>query len=162
MYLGADIPVIPYAVQVCNLKLPLVKRQRSLAKMQWKALALALIVKHGCGQGFPVPEGIPAMLRFQCSQLVIERLDPLVSPGLIPSPHLHQIVGGNSFNATMDPVDHDLVEKSTCTSCTFTEDLSNYWTAVLYFRARNGTYKRVPQLPNLGLGGNGGITGRRF
>jgi hypothetical protein len=24
-------------------------------------------------------------------------------------------------------------------------DLSNYWTAVVYFKARNGTYKRVPQ-----------------
>ncbi|KAK3296441.1 uncharacterized protein B0H64DRAFT_461580 [Chaetomium fimeti] len=126
--------------------------------MQWKALALALLVEHGFGQGFPVPDGIPAMLRFQCSQLVIERLDPLVSPGSIPSPHLHQIVGGNSFNATMDPSTHDLVKSSTCTSCTFTEDFSNYWTAVLYFRARNGTYKRVPQLPNLGLGGNGGVT----
>ncbi|KAH6839512.1 hypothetical protein B0I37DRAFT_439165 [Chaetomium sp. MPI-CAGE-AT-0009] len=126
--------------------------------MQWKALALALLVERGSGQGFPVPDGIPAMLRFQCSQLVIERLDPLVSPGSIPSPHLHQIVGGNSFNATMDPSTHDLVKSSTCTSCTFTEDFSNYWTAVLYFRARNGTYKRVPQLPNLGLGGNGGVT----
>ena len=126
--------------------------------MQWKALALALLVKHGSGQGFPVPAGVPPMLRFQCSHLVIERLDPLVSPGSIPSPHLHQIVGGNSFNATMDPATHDLAKASTCTSCTFTEDLSNYWTAVLYFRARNGTYKRVPQLPNIGLGGNGGIT----
>lgn len=26
--------------------------------------------------------------------------------------------------------------------------LSNYWTANLYFKARNGTYKRVPQIPN--------------
>lgn len=26
------------------------------------------------------------------------------------------------------------------------EDFSNYWTANLYFKARNGSYKRVPQL----------------
>jgi hypothetical protein len=26
--------------------------------------------------------------------------------------------------------------------------LSNYWTANLYFKARNGTFKRVPQVPN--------------
>jgi hypothetical protein len=26
--------------------------------------------------------------------------------------------------------------------------LSNYWTANLYFKARNGTFKRVPQIPN--------------
>lgn len=106
----------------------------------------------------PSTANIPPMLRFQCSQLVVERLDPLVNPGLIPSPHLHQIVGGDSFNASMDPRTHDLVARSGCTSCTFTEDFSNYWTAVLYFRARNGTYKRVPQLPNQGLKGNGGIT----
>jgi hypothetical protein len=98
------------------------------------------------------------MLRFQCSQLVVDRIDPLVNPGTIPSPHLHQIVGGNSFNASMDPATHDLITASTCTSCTFTEDFSNYWTAVLYFRARNGTFKRVPQAPNQGLRGNGGIT----
>lgn len=35
-----------------------------------------------------------ALIRFQCSQLVTQRLDPLVSPGQIPSPHVHQIVGG--------------------------------------------------------------------
>lgn len=34
-----------------------------------------------------------ALLRFSCSQLVIERLDPLVNPGLEQSPHLHQIIG---------------------------------------------------------------------
>ncbi|KAL2173056.1 uncharacterized protein P884DRAFT_288321 [Thermothelomyces heterothallicus CBS 202.75] len=98
------------------------------------------------------------MLRFQCSQLVIDRLDPLGSPGLIPSPHLHLIVGGNSFNATMDPATHDLVTGSTCTTCTFSEDFSNYWTAVMYFRARNGTYKLVPQSPKLGLTGSGAVT----
>lgn len=29
--------------------------------------------------------------------------------------------------------------------------LSNYWTANVYFKARNGTYKRVPQMPNRDL-----------
>lgn len=125
--------------------------------MQLKALALALLfAEHGSSQAPPI--GIPPMLRFSCSQLVVDRLDPLVNPGLIPSPHLHQIVGGNSFNASMDPADHDLPSKSTCTSCTFSEDFSNYWTAVLYFRARNGTFKRVPQGVSEGLPGRGGIT----
>ncbi|RYP32944.1 hypothetical protein DL767_004960 [Monosporascus sp. MG133] len=99
-----------------------------------------------------------AMLRFQCSKLVIERLDPLVTPGLVQSPHIHQIVGGNSFNATMNPVEYDPVGESTCTTCSFSEDFSNYWTANLYFRARNGTYKRVPQMVNLGLQGEEGMT----
>ena len=41
------------------------------------------------------------MMRFSCSKLVIERLDPLVSPGVAQSPHLHQVGGGNSFRASM-------------------------------------------------------------
>ncbi|OTB03705.1 hypothetical protein M426DRAFT_12211 [Hypoxylon sp. CI-4A] len=119
--------------------------------MQWKALAIALVAQYGSSQ-------MLEMMRFSCSQLVVDRIDPLVNPGMIPSPHLHQIVGGNSFNATMDPSNHDLVSNSTCTSCTFSEDFSNYWTAVLFFRARNGTYKRVPQFPSEGLRADGGIT----
>ena len=42
----------------------------------------------------------------------------------------------------------DMPGNSTCTSCQFTEDFSNYWTAVLYFRAQNGTYKRVKNIGN--------------
>jgi len=95
------------------------------------------------------------MLRFSCSQLVVERLDPLVTPGQNPSPHVHQIVGGTTFNTTMDP-SIDIPAESACTSCTYTEDHSNYWTAVLYFRARNGTFKRVPQKANLFLEGQTG------
>jgi hypothetical protein len=122
----------------------------------WVTLALFLsLLSHVSGQP---PFNIPPMLRFQCSQLVVERLDPLVNPNSTPSPHLHQIVGGNSFTAFMPPSTHDLVNASTCTSCTFSEDFSNYWTAVLYFRARNGTYKRVPQFVSEGLKGEGGIT----
>ena len=37
-----------------------------------------------------------ALIRFGCSQLVVDRLDPLVNPGITPSPHLHQIIGGVS------------------------------------------------------------------
>lgn len=40
-----------------------------------------------------VPNAL-ALLRFSCSQLVVERLDPLVNPGVTGSPHLHQIIGG--------------------------------------------------------------------
>jgi hypothetical protein len=35
---------------------------------------------------------------------------------------------------------------------------SNYWTAALYFHARNGTFKRVQQYANLGLVQRGGMT----
>jgi hypothetical protein len=57
------------------------------------AATAVLFAHHVCAQG--------RLLRFVCSQLVIERIDPLVSPGMVPSPHTHQVVGGNSFNATV-------------------------------------------------------------
>ncbi|KAH7116879.1 hypothetical protein B0J11DRAFT_592927 [Dendryphion nanum] len=99
-----------------------------------------------------------ALLRFACSQLVVERLDPLVNPGVLQSPHLHQIIGGNSFNASMDPTIAP-ADASTCTTCTFADDFSNYWTAVLFFRAKNGTYKRVPIKQNVGFEtAQGGMT----
>ncbi|KAL5449996.1 hypothetical protein PMIN05_001128 [Paraphaeosphaeria minitans] len=99
-----------------------------------------------------------ALLRFSCSQLVVERLDPLVNPGLPQSPHVHQIIGGNAFNTSMDlavaPPD-----AATCTTCTFAEDFSNYWTATLYYRAKNGTFKRVAQSGNVNFeSSNGGMT----
>jgi len=103
-------------------------------------------------------------LRFGCSQLVIERTDPLVNPGVIPSPHMHQIVGGSSFNTTMDIRVADPSMTSKCTSCKMSEDFSNYWTASIYFRSpENGTFKRVPQMANGRLNGTlleqeGGIT----
>jgi len=112
----------------------------------WKAItAAALLAQYANGQ---------AMLRFACSQLVVERTDPIVNPGAIFTPHLHQIVGGNSFNITMDPDHHDLPSLSTCTSCSFKEDLSNYWTAVLFYRNNQGKYIRVPTQ------GNGGPQGK--
>jgi len=63
------------------------------------------------------------MLRFGCPQLVIDRLDPLVNPGEIPSGHVHQIVGGNAFNASMTT--GDVSSTASCTTCQFSEDFSN-------------------------------------
>ncbi|KAF2476613.1 uncharacterized protein BDR25DRAFT_252744 [Lindgomyces ingoldianus] len=114
--------------------------------MQWATLAAAaLLAQNVAAQG--------NMLRFACSQLVVERTDPLVNPGMKFTPHLHQIVGGNSFNVTMDPA-MDMAAASTCTSCTFKEDTSNYWTAVMFFHHKNGSYHRVRQV------GNGGPQGK--
>lgn len=101
------------------------------------------------------------MLRFACGQLVVERTDPIVNPGQRYTPHLHQIVGGNSFNISMEE-GHDPVAQSTCTTCSFVQDLSNYWTASMFFHGKNGSYKRVPQQGNGGPQGalihlNGGM-----
>ncbi|KAF2709976.1 hypothetical protein K504DRAFT_404734 [Pleomassaria siparia CBS 279.74] len=93
-----------------------------------------------------------AALRFGCSSVSIQRLDPLVEPGNIPSSHVHQIVGGNAFNATMTG---DIGEKGSCTTCAYSEDFSNYWTAAMYFKHKNGSYHRVPIFPNAQLGYEG-------
>ena len=70
---------------------------------------------------------------------------PLLSLGLL-------------VNASMDPKT-DIGNLATCTTCSFSEDNSNYWTAVMYFKARNGSYKRVGQYPNALLGSlKGGMT----
>ncbi|KAK3356539.1 hypothetical protein B0T25DRAFT_603019 [Lasiosphaeria hispida] len=115
--------------------------------MKWNTLSVAAF-------GLAAPAS--ALLRFGCARLTVQRLDPLVNPGINPSSHLHQIIGGNSFNVSMDPKTHDLPSLSTCTSCQFTEDFSNYWTAVVFFRARNGTFRRVPQIYQQGMEGTQG------
>ncbi|KAI0527711.1 hypothetical protein F5B22DRAFT_582000 [Xylaria bambusicola] len=129
--------------------------------MLWRTVTLAvLFAKNVSAQ----VQGSADFLRFGCSQLVVERIDPLVTPGSNPSPHTHQVVGGNSFNTTMDPDTIDPPAQSTCTSCSYVEDTSNYWTASIYFRSpENGTLKRVPQMANGRLNGtlleqDGGLT----
>jgi len=102
-----------------------------------------------------------AGLRFPCSTLTTQRLDPAAQPGSLPSSHLHMIVGGNAFNATMLG---DVGERATCTTCQMSEDFSNYWVANLYFKdPNNGSYHRVmpkPVQPLLGGsdGAQGGLT----
>lgn len=115
--------------------------------MLWSTLLLAAVA-----EAAPALESRQFMqglnhLRFGCSQITVERLDPLVNPGQLPTPHMHQVVGGNAFNASM-PYNTDISSVATCTTCGPADDLSNYWTANVYFKARNGSYKRVPQVPN--------------
>ena len=100
---------------------------------------------------------VQAGLRFGCSTLTIQRIDPVVEPGRTPAAHLHHIVGGNAFNATMEG---DVGARGTCTTCEMAEDFSNYWTAVLYFKHPNGSYHRVPVVNNAALarGTTGGMT----
>jgi len=102
-----------------------------------------------------------AGLRFPCSTLTTQRLDPAAQPGALPSAHLHMIVGGNAFNATMLG---DVGERATCTTCQMADDFSNYWVAHMYFKdPKNGTYHLVkpkPVQPLLGgsNGAQGGLT----
>lgn len=101
---------------------------------------------------------VEAGLRFPCSTLTFQRLDPVVQPDTIPTAHLHHIVGGNAFNVTMSG---DIGNKGSCTTCQMADDFSNYWTAVLYFKhPTNGSYHRVPVIPVQPLlGGSQGASG---
>lgn len=66
------------------------------------------------------------------------------------------ILSQDAFNVSMSA---NIADEASCTTCTFNEDFSNYWTQVMYFRARNGTFKRVPQIANQYLeGANAGMT----
>ncbi|KAK0633894.1 hypothetical protein B0T14DRAFT_401061, partial [Immersiella caudata] len=78
-----------------------------------------------------------ANTNFSCASLIVDRTDPLAEPSAKPSAHLHQIMGDNALNATMHPSTNP-GKLSTCTSCTMTDDFTNYWTAIICFQARNG------------------------
>lgn len=147
-----------FASDVRGAQSTLVNHSQTLTALCLHSLKMRLVLTAAGLFGFAQYADAQAMMRFGCSQLVIERVDPLVNPGQVYTPHVHQIVGGNSFNVSMDPEVHDPAALSTCTTCTYSEDMSNYWTAVLYYKARNGTFKRVAQEANMGLVQNGGIT----
>jgi hypothetical protein len=107
---------------------------------------------------FTLIASVQAGLRFPCSTLTFQRLDPAAQPGSFPSAHVHHIVGGNAFNATMNG---DVGARATCTTCQMADDFSNYWTATLYFKhPTNGSYHRVQPIPVQPLlGGSNGAQG---
>ena len=63
--------------------------------------------------------------------LIIERADPILSPGVVPSNHVHSVVGGNGFAAAMDFAQ---TQKSTCATVSPIADKSNY-VSTCYFKA---------------------------
>lgn len=85
---------------------------------------------------------VTSFWRLPCKvPVVVERADPIISPGKV-SGHVHTIMGGNGFGFTMD---YNQARASTCSSCTVTKDMSNYWVPALYFKAKNGTFISVKQ-----------------
>jgi hypothetical protein len=70
--------------------------------MVWPVLALVALLAQDASAQTPTGSARGSdFLRFGCSQLVVDRIDPLVNPGQVPSTHMHQIVGGNSLNASV-------------------------------------------------------------
>ncbi|KAL7273681.1 hypothetical protein RUND412_003453 [Rhizina undulata] len=105
---------------------------------QTKALAVVVLAMISSF----VPQAT-AFWRLPCqSPLLVERADPIVNPDAV-SGHLHTIMGGNGFNFTMD---YAKARASTCSTCTVTEDFSNYWIPSLFYQAQNGSFHPVQQV----------------
>ncbi|KAK0708909.1 hypothetical protein B0T21DRAFT_405199 [Apiosordaria backusii] len=75
------------------------------------------------GQGFS-----STMLRFGYSEVVLDRINPLVEPGGLLSAHVHQVVGGNAFNVTMPYT--DISKLATCTTYTRVPQMVNDMSAI--------------------------------
>jgi hypothetical protein len=73
--------------------------------------------------------------------LVVERADPIVSPGK-QSGHAHTIMGGNGFGLTET---YAQARAATCSTCKVKADNSNYWVPSLYYRGQDGTVTSVKQ-----------------
>ena len=68
--------------------------------MAWSTLGLIALLAQDAVAQTGAARGSD-FLRFGCSQLVVERTDPIVNPGMTFTPHTHQVVGGSSFNVTV-------------------------------------------------------------
>lgn len=112
-----------------------------------KAAALALVAS--------ISSPVSAFWRMPCpGRLVMERIDPIVSPGEV-SGHVHTVSGGSGFGYTTS---YEQQRASACSSCPIKQDLSAYWTPKLYYMGPNGSYfEDVPQAGE-GDGATGGLT----
>lgn len=108
-------------------------------------------------------QSVSAFFRMPCDNpLIVERADPIISPGAI-SGHTHTIAGGSNFalNSSAYPgrprhaavaltrsycAAYNDMTASQCTSCRAKQDKSAYWTPLLYIAWKNGTFTSVPQV----------------
>ena len=98
-------------------------------------LVAALAARANADAFFTIGMGMP---------VAIARIDPLVNPG-VPGNHVHSVIGGNAFQASMN---FATTQKSTCSTNPVRDDLSNYWMPALYFQDPNDhSFTRVPELP---------------
>nr|POE75583.1 hypothetical protein CFP56_53695 [Quercus suber] len=96
-----------------------------------------------------------AFWRMPCpGRLVLERADPIISPGVV-SGHVHTVSGGSGFGFTTS---YEKLRASKCSSCSIQQDLSAYWTPKLYYMSKDG--KQFIDVPQSGEGSSvtGGMT----
>lgn len=112
-----------------------------------KATAFALLAL--------VTPQVAAFWRMPCpGRLVLERIDPIISPGAV-SGHVYTVSGGSAFNFTTS---YEQQRTSVCSSCPVQQDLSVYWTPKLYYMNEDGdSFEDVLQAGE-GNGATGGMT----
>ena len=86
-------------------------------------------------------EGSYFVLSAQGDPIVSEMLDPVMAPGQTPSNHVHEVYGGDKFQATWD---YQTAQSSSCNNMGPKVDHSNYWFPALYFHGADNTFTKVP------------------
>ncbi|TYJ52688.1 hypothetical protein B9479_006694 [Cryptococcus floricola] len=71
--------------------------------------------------------------------LINARLDPIIFPGQV-SAHVHHIIGSSAFIASESFED---TQTANCTTANLIDDLSNYWSPMLYYKWKNGSYSAI-------------------
>jgi len=84
--------------------------------------------------------GVDAYWRMPCGVIQTGRLDPIINPGAISS-HVHKISGPPNINLSSS---YDTLQHNGCTSCNIQADKSAYWTPLLYYKHKNGSFEEVP------------------
>lgn len=96
-----------------------------------------------------------AFWRMPCpGRLVLERIDPIISPGSV-SGHVHTVSGGSGFGFNTT---YEQQRASACSSCPIKQDLSAYWTPKLYYKYKNGSMFEDVLQAGEGPGSTGGLT----
>lgn len=70
----------------------------------------------------------------------VSRMDPIMSPGGLAE-HVHVIAGASNFRNILNTPEEQ--EAAHCSTARLSADKSSYWTPLMYFINRNGTYSAM-------------------
>ena len=73
--------------------------------------------------------------------LVSEMVDPIMSPAVTPSNHVHEVFGGDGWKPDWT---FNNAKGGSCNNMGPTSDFSNYWFPALYHQGGDGSFTRVP------------------
>jgi len=95
--------------------------------------------------GFASASYTNAFWRMPSDPLMINRIDPIVTPGKIGL-HAHVFHGANTAMNKYDPAHQ---AKATCTTIEVQDDLSSYWYPQLYYQHTNGSFSAIRTYANM-------------